>query len=100
MEKRRPHYSLESIKAAFTTVESLRMTRTAQNFANAQGLGRQGVVDLIQQITRESFHHSMTSRQSSAIWQDVYHVRWAAMVLYLKFTTDHEGYLVISLKEK
>jgi hypothetical protein len=30
----------------------------------------------------------------------VYHVPWADIVLYVKFTTDAEGYLVISLKEK
>ena len=37
---------------------------------------------------------------NSAIWQDVYHVPHATFVLYVKFTTDAEGYLVISFKEK
>jgi hypothetical protein len=30
----------------------------------------------------------------------VYHVPHEGTVLYVKFTTDAEGYLVISLKEK
>ena len=42
----------------------------------------------------------MTSHISNGIWQDVYHVSWRKTLLYLKFTTDAEGYLVISFKEK
>ena len=40
------------------------------------------------------------SDANSAIWQDVYHVPHGSLVLYVKFTTDIEGYLVISFKEK
>jgi motility quorum-sensing regulator/GCU-specific mRNA interferase toxin len=46
------------------------------------------------------FYKSMTSFANSAIWQDVYHVPHVAIVLYVKFTTDAEGYLVISFKDK
>ena len=42
----------------------------------------------------------MASDANRAIWQDVYHVPHAAILLYVKFTTDAEGYLVISFKEK
>jgi len=42
----------------------------------------------------------MTSLANAAVWQDVYHVPWQETVLFVKFTTDAEGYLVISLKEK
>ena len=42
----------------------------------------------------------MTSIADVRIWQDVYHVRCGETLLYVKFTTDAEGYLVISLKEK
>ena len=38
VEKRTPHYALDSIKATFTTSASLRMTRTAQNTASALGV--------------------------------------------------------------
>lgn len=100
MEKRKPHYDLASIKATFDAIESLRMTRTAQRCAFELGLLLQEVVDLIQGMTREHFYKSMTSRVNHAVWQDVYHVPWHAVVLYLKFTTDDEGYLVISVKEK
>ena len=51
-------------------------------------------------MNREQFYKSMTSMADHRIWQDVYHVEFGALVLYVKFTTDAEGYLVISLKEK
>ena len=100
MEKRKPHYDLASIKATFATVDALRMTRTAHDCALALGLLLQDVVDLIQEMTREQFYKSMTSKVNVALWQDVYHVPWGDIMLYVKFTTDAEGYLVISLKEK
>ena len=100
MEKRKPHYDLASIKATFATVDALRMTRTAHDCALGLGLLLQDVVDLIQEMTREQFFKSMTSKANVAVWQDVYFVPWGGTVLYVKFTTDAEGYLVISLKEK
>ena len=51
-------------------------------------------------MTRGQFYKAMTSDVNSAIWQDVYHVPHESIVLYVKFTTDIEGYLVISFKEK
>jgi hypothetical protein len=42
----------------------------------------------------------MTTQWSSAIWQDAYHVPHEGIVLYVKFTTDAEGHLLISFKEK
>jgi motility quorum-sensing regulator/GCU-specific mRNA interferase toxin len=76
------------------------MTKTAQDCAFGLGLLLPRVVDLIQGMTRGQFYKSMTSKANHAIWQDVYHVPWQTTVLYLKFTTDAQGYLVISLKEK
>ena len=98
MEKRRPHHDLDAIQRGFTTVASLRMTRTAQDFALQQGWTARDVVEIIWQIGREQFYKSMTSLQDASVWQDVYHVAWADAVLYVKFTTDPKGYLVVSLK--
>ena len=100
MEKRKPHYDLGTIKASFTTVSELRITKTALLCSEALGLTLADIVSIIQIITREHFYKSMTSHYNSAIWQDVYHLPLARVVLYVKFTTDAEGYLVLSLKEK
>ena len=42
----------------------------------------------------------MTSLADHRIWQDVYQVPFESLILYVKFTTDAQGYLVISFKEK
>lgn len=100
MEKRKPHYSLDTIKATFVAVRALRITKTALTCVEALGLTLEEVVGIIQGMTREQFYKSMTSNANSAIWQDVYYVPHAEIMLYVKFTTDAEGYLVISFKEK
>jgi motility quorum-sensing regulator/GCU-specific mRNA interferase toxin len=76
------------------------MTRTSQNNAFRLGLTLERVVAVIQGIHREQFYKSMTSESDHRIWQDVYHVPLGDLVLYVKFTTDDEGYFVISFKEK
>ncbi len=100
MEKRRPHYALDTIKTTFSTPGTLRITKTATSCAERLGITLRDVVMIIQGMTREHFYKSMTSHASSAIWQDVYHVPYKGTILYVKFTTDVEGYLVISFKEK
>jgi motility quorum-sensing regulator / GCU-specific mRNA interferase toxin len=100
MEKRRPHYDLGSIKAAFATPASLRITKSALTTADALGITLDDIVTIIQSITREHFYKSITSLADHRIWQDVYHAQVGDLVLYVKFATDSEGYLLISLKEK
>lgn len=100
MEKRRPHHPLGQIKASFSTVAALRITRTALTCAAALDISLEDIVATIQSLTPRQFYKSMTSQVSSTVWQDVYHVVWRDTVLYVKFTTDAEGYLVISFKEK
>lgn len=100
VEKKKPHYSLDTIKATFVSVLALRITKTATRCAEELGITLEQVVGIIQSMTREQFYKSMTSDANSAIWHDVYHVPHDALVLYVKFTTDSEGYLVISFKEK
>ncbi len=100
MEKRTPHYLLSSIKEAFATEQSLRMTRTSHETALRLGLTLADVVAVVQSTSRAYFYKSMTSNADARTWQDVYHVPRGALVLYVKFTTDAKGYLLISFKER
>jgi motility quorum-sensing regulator/GCU-specific mRNA interferase toxin len=100
LEKKKPHHDLAAIKVAFSTVAGLRMTRTAQDCALGLGMKLQDVVVVVQALTRTTFYKSMTSEADSTVWQDVYHPTWNSVTLYLKFTTDPKGHLIISLKEK
>lgn len=100
MEKKRPTYDLASLQAEFATVKTLRMTRTAHDTALALGYTPQDVVDLIQRLHHAHFYKSMTSHADHRVWQDVYHLPDGGGVLYIKFTADGAGRVVISFKEK
>jgi motility quorum-sensing regulator/GCU-specific mRNA interferase toxin len=76
------------------------MTRTARDGALALGFSLDDVVAVIRSMTRQQFHKSMTSHNDSKIWQDVYHVPAGDTTLYVKFTMDGQGKLLISFKEK
>lgn len=100
MEKRTPTYDLEGFRQEFCTVGALRMTRTAQNSAWELGLTLDDVVQVVQSMKRAHFYKSMTAFENHRVWQDVYHVPWQELTLYVKLTVDELGRLILSLKEK
>jgi motility quorum-sensing regulator/GCU-specific mRNA interferase toxin len=100
MEKRTPMYSLSSIREAAAT-EQLRLSFTASQKLYEMGGTMEELFELIQSLSiREHFYKSMTSHADHRIWQDVYYIEWHQVNMYLKFTLDDEGYLVISFKPK
>ena len=100
MEKRKPTYDLDSFKSHFSKVEHLRMTRTARDAAFGLGFSLHDVVNVIQSMSRSHFVKSMTSLADVKIWQDVYSVPCGTLMLYVKFTVDDDGKLLIAFKEK
>ena len=76
------------------------MTRTAQNTTLLLVMTLQDVVQVVQCITRGHSYKPMTSHGDHRIWQDVYRVPWASLVLYVKLTVDDRGRLILSMKEK
>lgn len=99
-EKRKAHYSLTEIKATFSTVKALRMTYTASQCALELNITLATIVTIIQGMTSGQLYKSMTSHADATIWQDVYRVPYGALTLYVKFTVDWQGYLLISFKER
>jgi motility quorum-sensing regulator/GCU-specific mRNA interferase toxin len=88
VEKRRPTYDLDAIKAAIDSALSL-------------GFNRSGIVAVIQSIQRPMFYKSMTTLADHRTWQDVYHVPADGLVLYVKFQADVlTEFRVMSFKEK
>jgi motility quorum-sensing regulator / GCU-specific mRNA interferase toxin len=100
MEKLKPTYDLESFRSEFSEVGKLRTTRTARDCAFALGMSLQDMVDVVQSMKREHFYKSMTSNHNARIWQDVYHVPFRDLLLYVKLTVDDRGKLLLSPKEK
>lgn len=100
MEKRRPTYDLDAIKAAIGSVETLAITRSALSDALSLGFNRAGIVAVIRQIRRPMFYKSMTTLADHRTWQDVYHVPVEGLGLYVKFQADVvTEFRVMSFKE-
>jgi Motility quorum-sensing regulator, toxin of MqsA len=98
--RKQPHYPLKDIKAAFCEAARLNRTMTAANGAEVLGMDEQTVVDLVAGLTGRDFDKSMPSDIEPAIWQDVYKPIIDHRELYVKFTLDARGeLLLISFKE-
>lgn len=103
MDKRRPTYDLEAIKAALGSASSLSMTTTALRDALAIGFDRAAIVATIGRIERHMFYKSMTTNADHRVWQDVYHVPVPDddIELYVKFQADViTEFRVMSFKER
>jgi motility quorum-sensing regulator / GCU-specific mRNA interferase toxin len=104
-EKRRPHYILTEIKAAFADPTTLNRAHSAIEGAEALGLGAAQVVAVIQGLNLGDFDKSMTSLKDRHIWQDVYKPNvvideQTTRRLYVKFTLDaKDAPFLISFKE-
>lgn len=101
MEGKKSKYDIKAIKKAFNVVGSLNITRSARQGARTLSFSDADVIETIQSLKTGNFHKAMTSHNNSSIWQDVYHAAWKEKSLYVKFTTDSVGdLLLISFKEK
>ena len=101
MEKKRPTYDLDAIKASIGSAETLTMTRSAFSDALSLGFNRSGIAAMIQGIQRRMFYKSMTTLADHRAWQDVYHVPADGLVLYVKFQADMlTEFRMMSFKER
>jgi motility quorum-sensing regulator/GCU-specific mRNA interferase toxin len=100
MEKLKPHYELAKIKAEFANADRLNRTYSSQQGADELDMDDVSVVAVIQRLSSSDFDKSMTSMADYRIWQDVYKPRVGDQTLYVKFTLDAQGaLLLISFKE-
>jgi motility quorum-sensing regulator/GCU-specific mRNA interferase toxin len=98
--RRRPRYPLAVIKTAFADLRHLNRTMTAVDDADSLGMDEQAVVDVIAHLSGRDFEKSMRSEVDPVIWQDVYKPVVGGRELYVKFTLDGRGdLLLISFKE-
>ena len=100
MEKRKPHYELDRIKAAFADTATLNRTFSSKQGADELEMDDAEVVAVIQALSNADFDKSMTSMSDHRVWQDVYKPSAAGRALYVKFTLDaRQAPLLISFKE-
>ena len=96
MEKFTPTYNLEEFKNS-----DFDITKTAQQNAYDLGIRDPEIYKIVKTMEREHFYKSMTSYANHKIWQDVYHVPYRDMILYIKFTKNLiSEFILLSFKEK
>ena len=101
MDKRRPSYDIEAVKRAVGSLETLSITTTAFRDAQSLGFDRSSVVKAVVGIPRSMFFKSMTTFGDHQIWQDVYHVPFDDLVLYVKIQADIiTEFRIMSFKER
>jgi motility quorum-sensing regulator / GCU-specific mRNA interferase toxin len=100
MRGRRPRYPLGTIKAAFADPTRINRTMSAAEGAEQLDMNEQTVVDVIAGLTAQDFDKSMPSDFDPTIRQDVYKPVVGGRELYVKFTRDAQGeLLLISFKD-
>ena len=96
MEKSNPSYSLTEFKNS-----NFNITRSAQKGAEDLGFERADIYKVVATMELKHFYKSMTSYANHKIWQDVYHVPYENMILYVKFTQNViSEFTLLSFKEK
>lgn len=100
MEKRVRTYRLEDIKAAFADPGKLNRTKVSLRGATTLGMDAVAVVAVIQGLQPADFDKSATAHHDHTTWHDSYRPMVRGRKLYLKFTTDDRGGLLLtSFKE-
>ena len=97
MEKGTPHCKL-SVVRALVAAGRVRATVSALSGGAALGLDFDAMVGVIEALTPQDFHKSMTTHADHRVWQDVYRPRTAAGEVYLKLTVI-DDVLIVSFKE-
>ena len=96
MEKFNPSYSLTEFKSSNYSI-----TKTAKITAKDLGFDMNGINEVISTMELKHFYKSMTSYANHKIWQDVYHVPYGDLILYIKFTQNViSEFTLLSFKEK
>ena len=96
MEKFSPNYNLTEFKSSNYSI-----TRTALRTAQELGFYENDIRQIISTMELKHFYKSMTSYANHKIWQDVYHVPYGDLILYIKFTQNLiSEFTLLSFKEK
>jgi motility quorum-sensing regulator/GCU-specific mRNA interferase toxin len=92
----RPTYDLEEVQRLVGQGPiSCRVTETALYGARALGLGYSHVVEAVLSLAPGDFHKSMPADRIPGMWQDVYHLTYAGLNVYVKVQLTHSGEAVV-----
>jgi motility quorum-sensing regulator/GCU-specific mRNA interferase toxin len=100
MEKKKPHYQLELVKRLIVNEQHDPFTQSAKNGAAEMGLDADELRGVVAGLAARDFYKSMTTHNSSKVWQDVYRPVTRMGPAYVKVTVyPQENLIVVSFKE-
>lgn len=88
--KRKPHHNLAAVKAKFAQAQTLEITWSAAQSAQALGYALEDIVEAVQALEAGDFIKSETAHSppNSKVWHDTYNLPWDDRWLYLKFAGE------------
>lgn len=100
MEKRKPHYGLDTLKMLLLHESTRIITRSARQGAATLGyFDNESMVARILKLSSREFYKSMNTYGNSAIWQDVYRTNDGNVGIYIKLQKSLDGKgVIISFK--
>ena len=99
VEKKRPHYPLEVVKCLIVDETRDPFTQSAKNGAAEMGLEAGELRGIVAGLAMRDFYKSMTTHDSSRVWQDVYRPVTRRGAAYVKVTINPaENLIVVSFK--
>ncbi len=93
-EKQVPHYELAAIKRLVTCGQFGRTTRVARH-VRSRGWGDQDITRCFEQMLASDFHKTQRHRERPGQWLDIYRPWIDGVRMYVKFTVDTDGSVVI-----
>ena len=102
VEKRKPHFDLNTVKRLAKSPTSRLITRQAFKDAASLGWEEDDIVECVTQLRQQDFYKSMTIYANSQLWQDVYYPTHQEKLLYVKVQLDAtaETITVVSFKAR
>jgi motility quorum-sensing regulator/GCU-specific mRNA interferase toxin len=100
MEKRKPHYNLDTIKMLLLHDATRIITRSGRQGAAALGyFDDESIVGRVMRLEPRECYKSMTTHASSKVWQDVYRTQDGQVGIYIKLQKSMDGKgVIISFK--
>ena len=95
MEKKKPHYPLEWVKRLILDEGRDPFTQSSKNGAAEMGLDADELRGIVTGLAMQDFYKSMTTHDSSRIWQDVYRPVTRLGAAYVKVTIYPAGNLIV-----
>ena len=77
------------------------ITKAAEDGATEFGWTRNDIVEAVLELTSQHFYKSMESERLPGLWQDVYHLKFRGIWLYIKLQMGTHGRaFVVQFKQK